>query len=200
MHEVVHFESASRNSEPFQQLIDAKAMLPNVAHRFCTYVLKVETAERWLRRDLGIDPKKVTTILGIRYDEPKRWQRALYEECKTIYPMVYDRVTVADITAFWNAQPFDLAIPSAAGNCDLCFLKGRGKLIRLIRGNPSAAEWWIDAERRVGSLPNRSRSTKATFSKRGSYAALVDLANKPDLQLAMPGLDLEPTVSCFCGE
>ena len=40
-----------------------------------------------------------------------------------------------------------VGIRSEQGNCDLCFMKGVGKLKRLIREDPERAEWWIERER-----------------------------------------------------
>jgi elongation factor Ts len=44
-------------------------------------------------------------------------------------------VTVRDVGAFWSAQPFDLGLRHYEGDCDLCFLKGRGKLAAIIEIN-----------------------------------------------------------------
>lgn len=200
-HRVVNFESASRNGEPFWSIITAKRMLPNPVTRFCTEVLKIETANRWLRRDLGLDPKVVLAVLGIRYDEPKRWSKALLEECKTVYPMAMAGVTLAEVTRFWQESPFDLAIPSGAGNCDLCFLKGRDKLVWLIRQEPRMADWWVAVEEHVQRLPGRrNKADPVTFKKNRSYASLVEAAADPTEQLTMFGPSWEPDISCYCGD
>ena len=43
-------------------------------------------------------------------------------------PLAEASVTVRDVSAFWQAQPFDLELLTVngrtlEGNCDLCFLK-----------------------------------------------------------------------------
>ena len=48
-----------------------------------------------------------------------------------------------DVLAWWQRQPFDLALRSYEGNCDLCYLKGRGKITAILRDQPDLAGWWI---------------------------------------------------------
>ena len=102
-------------------LIRAHGMLPNAARRLCTADLKVETAARFARVKLGWWRPRPHSILGIRHDEPKRWGKAIWEQCRTLYPLVEDRVRREDVERFWARQPFDLAISRDLGNCGLCF-------------------------------------------------------------------------------
>src|SRR3546814_4596558 len=67
-----------------------------------------------------------------------------------ILPLADAGVTVRDVSAFWQAQPFDLDLLTVngrtlEGNCDLCFLKPRGQRLALIKARPERSE-----ERRVG--------------------------------------------------
>ena len=73
---------------------------------------------------------------------------------RAVLPLADAGVAERDVLAWWKRQPFDLGIPSYAGNCVLCFLKGRAKLLRLIREDPSRADWWIEQERRVSNRTN----------------------------------------------
>ena len=196
VHKVVNHATASRNGEPFEKMIKASRILPNVALRKCTSEMKVRTVERYVARVLGWRRKDVRNVLGIRHDEPRRWQKALLEHCDSEYPMVHARASKADVMAFWSEQSFDLGITSAEGNCDLCFLKGEAQLMRLMRADPDRADWWIKTEE--DSLRNWGRRVMkkdfAKFSKRYTYRELRDLAvNSPEL----PGID-EPGVECFC--
>ena len=186
-HRVVTVETAARNHESFETMIRAKARLPNVAQRFCTSQLKVNPVRWWLQRELGW-MGRYRNILGIRYDEPKRWGKALMEECWSEYPMVHDGVTSGDVEDFWRRQPFDLEIESRQGNCDLCFLKGREKLVELIREEPERAEWWIRMERQV----------HAQFSQRHTYAELRKQA-LGETVVAFSDEDRE-SIDCFCGD
>ena len=84
-HRIVDFRSASRNGEPFEQMIRSGSILPTVALRKCTSELKVRTSERWIRRVLGW--KHYRDVLGIRYDEGRRWRKALMKECRSEFPL-----------------------------------------------------------------------------------------------------------------
>ena len=200
-HAIVNFDTASRNGEPFRALCLAKSMIPNVTMRFCTSELKVSPVRWWTHRDLGW-PYKFHSVLGMRYDEPKRWAKAMMEECRSVYPMALDGTIKADVERFWEASPFDLGIHSDEGNCDLCFLKGKGKLIRLIRSDPSRVAWWSDLEdesenfdkRRKTPLRNKSQ---AHFSRRHTFAELLAEAQSRTL---LDALEEDDSISCFCGD
>src|SRR5262249_47885110 len=51
--EVVNYATASRNAEPFDQIIMGKKLLPNVVMRYCTEWLKVKTSNRYVRHMMG---------------------------------------------------------------------------------------------------------------------------------------------------
>ena len=148
-----------------------------MALRKCTSELKVRTSERWARRVLGW--RKPLDVLGIRYDEPKRWRKALFEECNTEYPLVGARVTKPMVDAFWSRHPFDLGIPSRLGNCDLCFMKGKRNLVRTISREPDRAQWWIDHEQKILESFGRRvhKSEMAQFSMRYTYRELLEEAS-----------------------
>lgn len=162
---VVTYETASRNGEPFEKIF--RNYLPNIAKRFCTAELKVKVMKRYMK---SIGVKKWDVAMGIRYDEPLRWGRYLLNAQKEPFfytlPLYEWRIIKSDITAFWKASDFDLQIISDAGNCDLCFMKGRAKMLRLIRADPSKADWWIEQEKKM----------KSTFIKNTSYLELKQMA------------------------
>lgn len=198
-HRVVSHETAARDGEPFATLIRRSRMVPNVVRRICTHDLKVETIARYLRRELGW--RTSLSLLGIRHDEPRRWKKAaLTENCRVTYPMVEARVTRADVMRFWAGHNFDLGIDSDWGNCDLCFLKGRRKLARLIRERPELADWWIRMEEeRVRDFSPLAAPEKGRFIKRESYRSLRDRALAPlPLPLDDPGEG--DRVECYCGD
>ena len=120
----VNYHTASRNGEPFEQLITTKTLLPNVTQRICTSYLKVHVAKWFATRKLGWKTKQMVNLLGMRFDEPKRIHKTLMEMCKVEYPLYHAEVTKPQVNAFWSAHPFDLQLKDDQGNCDLCFLKG----------------------------------------------------------------------------
>ena len=197
----VNHNMASRNGEPFQQLIRAKTMLPNAVIRFCTSELKVRTTQRYMRSQCGLKPDDYINVLGIRYDEPRRWEKALMKHCTSDYPMVHARVAKGDVNAYWSASNFDLGITSEQGNCDLCFLKGWRNLLELVKDDPSTADWWIEQEAWITPLHKAAGVIKketSTFRKEYSYAEIKEEAVNP----RQGSLDLpdEPHADCFCGD
>ena len=192
----VDYESASRNGEPFEELIQRKGgFLPNVSMRFCTEELKIHTSSRYLRLECGW--KKWHSVLGLRADEPRRLvQRTSSNELSRIYPIACAGVTHREIIDWWKSQPFDLTISSDQGNCDLCFLKGERKLIQLIREDPSLADWWIRIEEKAyAEQPPRLRDGKLSyFRKRESYRDLLRMAES-QTEIDFPD---EPSIDCFC--
>lgn len=149
--EEVGFNSASRNGEPLAALIAAKKFTPNSAMRFCTEEAKVNTLRSFVETELGWG--NWSNVVGLRYDEGWRVMKALAknEEGKspwqTVMPLSRAKATKSDVADFWSRQEFDLGLRGYQGNCDLCFLKGRGTLKAIIRENPGAANWWIEQER-----------------------------------------------------
>jgi len=155
----VDYCHASRNGEPFDQVIAARSAnrvenggedgtLPTPRSRFCTTELKIRTSNRYAKT-LGWD--YWTSVVGLRADEPSRAQR-IKGDCADediSCPMYRAGHTEADVLAFWKTQPFDLLLPNndhAFGNCDLCFLKKRAKIEKIIQTDPKAAEWWAQKE------------------------------------------------------
>ena len=191
------FDFASREGEPFEQLIDATRYLPNVISRKCTAELKVKTVERWARRELKVHPRDVQSVLGIRHDEPRRWKKALMEECKTEYPLVHAKTTQEEVQTFWKKHSFDLGIDSDQSNCDLCFLKGRNLRIRDLAREPERALWWLNMERKlIKNRPWRDE-TNARFDKNISVLELLLASARFDQETPV---DSEEDISCFCGD
>lgn len=155
--EVVDHNSASRNGEPFEQLIRRRRYLPNPVGRFCTEELKIRTAKRYLR-SLGWD--YWTVARGIRADERRRLHgKPSRDRWVAWHPLAEAGITKADVTAFWQRQPFDLRLPnhngmSLLGNCDGCFLKGEATLAMLARDYPGRHARW---ERMEAEVTDKSR-------------------------------------------
>lgn len=189
---VVNHRTASRDGQPFDQMVAAKKLLPNVDKRICTFYLKVEVVRWFVQRRLGW--KFHINALGMRADEPQRINKALFEECKIEYPLWYGEVDKEEVLSFWSRSDFDLDLPPDKSNCNLCFLKGVSTLVPIIREDPSQADWWIAKEEERG----------ATFTNRLSYTELRDLAMTPEGdKFLIEQLNLfadEPTIDCFCGD
>ena len=196
--EVVTFETASRNGEPFEALIRKRNYLPNPVTRFCTIDLKIRPIGRYLL-SLGMADTKTEaenmSMIGMRADEQRR---AAKIADKSRIPLVTAGITKEDVGAFWPAQPFDLGLPNnngvtMHGNCDLCFLKGGAQILSLIAEKPARAVWWAGME----ALALASKPSGAVFrSDRPSYASMAQFAND---QADMFDKN-EEAIACFCGD
>jgi hypothetical protein len=137
---IVDYYTASRNGEPFEQLIK-KYGLPSRMNRMCTGNLKIKIIEKYMRGHVGI--RKWTTAVGIRADEPQRIK-------DKYYLLAEFGITKHSVNEFWSKQPFRLDLPKYAGNCDLCHLKSLSKRIQCIQRKPEIADWWQRMEELVG--------------------------------------------------
>lgn len=178
------YDTASRNGEPFADLIQARSYLPNPVTRFCTTELKIRPMRNWMRAH-GIDDGAWTNVVGIRADEPRRVARLRGRNNEgrwdVAMPLADAGVTVADVMTFWSAQPFDLQLRQSEGNCDLCFLKGYRKRANIVRDRPDLAVWWMEQEQRIGKTFRRDTP---------SYAAMLA---QPDLFT-----HAEDLIECYC--
>lgn len=177
--EVVNYKTASRDGRPFNEAIEHKNnFLPNQRIRYCTQLLKIDTLHRYLK-SIGI--KDYTSFNGIRYDEPRRWNKIKNSDYDIELPLVKWKITKPDVLNFWKQQEFDLMVNEPYGNCDCCFLKGKGKLSIIAKEKPELLDWWINKEK------------NSTFKKEISYKQLKD---KSINQLGL--WDNDPSFECFC--
>lgn len=159
--ETVCFNSASRQGEPFAALIAHKQRLPNWQERWCTEFLKVKPMFGFMRAN-GFDLGQFIECIGLRDDEGLRifrgLERATHDGRTVRYPLAKAKVCKADVMSFWARQSFDLGLEPWEGNCDLCFMKGRGIRKETIRRQPQRAVWWHDQEiGRSGFFDRRDR-------------------------------------------
>jgi len=196
----VNYETASRNGEPFEAIIRKRQYLPNPVTRFCTSELKIRTMACFLKHSGLFDDCTKSELenaswIGLRYDEARR---ATKIKDKRRIPLFTAKVSVQDISNFWEKQPFNLELPTykgrtLAGNCDLCFLKPMNQVATLIAEKPERAIWWANME----ALALASKPSGATFRKdRPGYASMVQFS-ADQLSLIDPA---EEGIACFCGD
>lgn len=200
--EVVNFNTASRNGEPFDAIIkarnilrehkNAEGILPHVRGRFCTAELKTRTKGRYIKQHLGWG--HYNNAIGIRADEQKRLKSLIgcdYVEdssCRgeiPMCPLAEDDITEDDVMSFWKQQPFDLKLRQHEGNCDLCFLKSKAKIFDIIYRKPDSIKWWAEKELQIGDKFRIDRP---------SYAHLLPLAKPMETECSLDDL----TDSCSC--
>ncbi len=191
---VVDYATASRNGEPFEQLIQTRKFLPNPVSRFCTTELKVRPIRDYCH-SIGWD--YWDAAVGIRADEPHRLAKARRqtgERWQTIHPLASSGVTLDCVTAFWKRHPFDLDLMSHEGNCDLCFLKGAGRIRAILADRPDLADWWIRLEETV---VHKSGGIDRFRRDRPPYRIQLELAQRPGLFDDFDAAD-ELTTACHC--
>jgi 3'-phosphoadenosine 5'-phosphosulfate sulfotransferase (PAPS reductase)/FAD synthetase len=184
----------SRNGEPFTAMIKAHNYLPNPVTRKCTSELKIRTSNRWAKERGWTE---YTNAIGLRADELRRVAK-LRGDTKSenaVAPMAEAGHTLEDVLDYWSRQDFDLELPNgdnAFGNCTLCFLKSRERLLRVMRQEPELAQWWIDME----NLGLSSKPEGGRFRcDRPSYAGLLEISKTQ--QMMFPDVE-EDTISCAC--
>lgn len=167
--EVVGYQGASRNGEPFDALIRKKQALPNQMQKWCSAGLKTLTAKRYL---VSKGWKHWHSAVGFRADEQHR--EAYPDNRATAWLPLRDAgVSKHTVALFWRGQAFDLKLPiirgkTIGGNCDYCFLKSEAVIAAGLRDDPERAQWWLAHEAATGR----------SFSKRYARADLKDVIER----------------------
>ena len=199
---IVDYETASRNGEPFRGLVLARRYAPNPVARYCTQELKVLRIRDYMNTQF---PKKSNrqiwaNVIGIRADEMRRAVK-MKDRDDCILPLVDAKVTKETIFEFWNDMSWDLELPNNNGvtdwgNCDLCFLKGGKKKLSIIKARPDLATWWLELEL---ELELSGVVGKGAFfrSDQPSYQDLLRISNEQD---DLFGDVPDESIPCFCGD
>ena len=199
---VVNHETASREGEPFQELIQKNNYLPSPVKRICTAQLKIRPQAKYMR-DLGIFGDTGYSVIenmcwvGIRADEQRR---ATKIADKSRIPLWADGVTKEIVGDFWRNQEFDLELPNnngvtMHGNCDLCFLKPMAQIASLVAEKPSRAIWWAKME--AFAMTTAKKPSDAVFrQERPNYAQIMEFSQH-QRDMFDPN---EQAIACFCGD
>lgn len=196
--EPVSHNSASRNGEPFEMLLEARGyMLPGPKMRFCTEELKMRTVHRWVTQELGWGWHR--RYIGLRFDELDRVERIARRNALRAdghfgsCPLAKARKTKPDhVTPFWQEQPFDLHLAGDwEGNCDGCFLKREGGLRRMHLDHPGRMAWWREQERRAqargytnGQFRSPDRESYAEIAERVRHNPMFPAIRERDASSA----------------
>jgi hypothetical protein len=196
-YKIVDFETASRNGEPFKEVVK-KYGLPSKLWRHCTREMKEQPIHKYAKEIFQGD---YLTAIGIRADEKHR----LGSKPNNIYPLAEVGATETIIRNWWDKQPFDLKLKDYEGNCDLCFLKSIRKKLTIITENPNIADWWDKLEK------DYSSETQPIFDvyRDLSIEQLVEKAKKPfnkakdkhelnKQQTELFDFDMDIEFDCFC--
>ena len=201
---VVNFETASRNGEPFEELIryGSRRYLPNPMTRYCTVDLKIKAAQRYL---FSVGWTEWENLVGIRADEQRRVAKIRANPSDgnkgitRFMPLATAGVTKEEVGKFWAKNTFDLELPNINGityhgNCDLCFLKKTTAVMSLIAEKPERAVWWAKMETLVTEPTIANGGVFRT--DRPSYASMTKFTAE-QVDMFDPN---EESISCFCGD
>jgi 3'-phosphoadenosine 5'-phosphosulfate sulfotransferase (PAPS reductase)/FAD synthetase len=223
---VADHATASRKGEPFENVILTRTFLPNSQMRFCTGELKIKTTNRYVRQFLGWndytnaigfrsdEPTRVAKLVHHHRNAPVDVQLLLHDDWydgeeegaddwrrkvpgeTPVCPLFDAGIDLAAVKAFWAAQPFDLRLLPHEGNCDLCFLKGANKILRLINDRPESADWWAEQETKIArAVPALGRDTGTFRADRPRYSELKLIATGREIPGDIPGLFAAPDLS-----
>ena len=151
-HKIVTFETASRNGEPFEEMIK-KYGIPNKKFPHCTRELKLRAITDYLRY---IGWNNAVTAIGIRADEPDRLNPKA-KEVRIVYPLAHWWPTdKSDINDWWLEQSFQLGLLEHEGNCTWCWKKSLKKLVRIAKEAPERFSFPLrmEAEHGIDRLGN----------------------------------------------
>lgn len=199
-HKLVTFESASRNGEPFEDVIK-KYGITNMQTPHCTRNLKRYPIEHYLR-SIGWSVRDYELAIGIRTDEQRR-----VKDDKTrniVYPLVHWFPTdKQDVIDWWEEQQFDLQLQEHQGNCKTCWKKSFNKLMKLHNEDPSQFDFFErmeDMYPRVGSefVKYSDAPDRVFFRGRTSVKAFRQMAieHKDMISRAPKQLDLYADGGC----
>lgn len=145
-HRVVTFETASRQGEPFEEVI-RKYGITNKVYTHCTPELKRRPMESYLA-SIGWAKGTYDTAIGIRADEADRIS-SQSKKRRLVYPLLSAwPTTKPEVNAFWRAQPFRLGLKGYEGNCSWCWKKSLRKHLTIIGETPEV----YDFPRRMEAL------------------------------------------------
>ena len=181
---VVSYETASRNGEPFTEVIK-KYGIPNPSYLHCTRELKLAPMRSYLA-SLGINHKDIPTAIGIRVDELRRVKKSAEVE-NIIYPLVNTWPSdKQDVLDWWEDQLFDLNIDEWDGNCKGCYKKSFKKLFKQLDSDPDLLQWHQNMESLYSTVGVTQKGTSRMFFRN-------HLSSKQVLEMWKQDRSTEPT-------
>jgi hypothetical protein len=197
-YKIVDFKTASRNGEPFEQML-TKYPMPNNMASNCTRELKQRPIDAYLRENYrGFE---IVRVIGIRADEAHRKSNNADKE-NLIYPLCDElKVNSKFIRDWWENQSFDLKLKDYQGNCDLCFKKSLKKRLKIIKENPNVANWWEKMENKYSSeiIPRFDLRTNKSITEMKQLAKLPFQKAEDLHELSKQQCNLfDFETDCFC--
>lgn len=172
-HKIVSYETASRNGQPFEDVIE-KYGVPNTAYPGCTRDLKLGPMRSYLK-SLGINHKAIPTAIGIREDEQRRVSKQA-EVNNIVYPLIdWFPTDKGEIIDWWKDQSFDLEIEEFEGNCLGCYKKSFKKHFLQIDKDASIYDWTDMMEKRYSRVKTSEGTRRVFFRGNRSTSQLFEM-------------------------
>lgn len=188
-HKTVDFITASRDGQPFKDVI-SKYGIPNMGSPMCTTRLKENVMDHY-RRSIGWAPRTFDTAIGIRADEAHRMSPRMHED-RFIYPLVELGWTKEKVIEEVRSWPFDLEIPGEHyGNCTWCWKKSLRKLMTLAKESPEVFDFPAKMEAEFGDF-KVTDATKSPDGKRKffrGHLSTSDIIHKANTEPFEPFTD-----------
>lgn len=174
--QMVSFETATRNSEPFERMIE-KFGIPNLSFPHCTRELKARAIDAFCRQ-IGWKPD--FKVIGIRADEIDRNPTAP----DIMAPLIKAGFTIKHRNIFWRDMPFRLPLKGYEDNCMTCWKKSLRKLLTIAKYHPERFDFFRRMEKKyeyyVPEFQSAKRLTPIRFF-RGNLSVddLLELSKQP---------------------
>lgn len=199
---IVTYETASRNYEPFDAVVD-KYGVANKSYPHCNRELKLAPIHAYATEFFGGHRfENYETAIGIRVDEFDRMSDKAEKE-RLIYPLVGAvPMSKPDVIAWWKDQVYDLEIPEHYGNCLTCFKKSDRKLATISIEHPEwfgKANYWEQNKSMIGSKDGNPRKI---FRSNKTVADIFAVAKAEKFEIYTDGnfsgspLDIDIDESC----
>ncbi len=166
-HKIVNFETASRDGEPFEAVME-KYGISNKAYPHCTRELKMAPIHTWAKEVIG---NGYLTAIGIRVDEYRR----VGSNDKIIYPLVDWAVGKGEVNQFWAYQPFTLNLLEHQGNCTWCWKKSLRKHFLLMDESPEIFDFPMEMESKYKHIGCSEGTTRVFFRQNRSTQDMLKL-------------------------
>jgi hypothetical protein len=179
-HKIVTYETASRNGEPFEEMISILG-IPSTEAPFCSYQLKKLGIEDFVD---SVGWKDYYLAIGVRFDELSRINPNR-EKLKIIYPFAeIFPVVKRQVSEWWGKQSFDLNIHADEGNCINCWKKDFPRLARNAIRIPESFDWWKRMEIQYGNLNPRNTDLLPPFNFYRNNRGTIDIFKMAELSQA----------------
>lgn len=179
-HKVVTYETASREGEPFEEMISVLG-IPSTNEPFCSKQLKKAALDSYTK---SIGWTDYYTAIGIRADEADRISPNR-EKQKILYPLAqFNPTTKRQVKEWWDKQPFDLNIHPDEGNCDNCWKKDMPRLVRNMVRNPESFDWWEEMVATYGHFNPRNLDLLPPFNFYRGNTSVLDIRKLADMSQA----------------